>query len=130
MNLEERRIAFEACRRFHRDRYIIYALVVMPDHVHMLIRPLPSGDDVFWHLGKLLGGMKGFSAREINARRDRKGAVWQDESYDRILREGEFTEKWQYIRLNPVRAGLVRSSADWETLWLPATSDGWMPSRP
>jgi hypothetical protein len=39
---------------------------------------------------------------------------WQPGSFDRLLRSDESAEqKWQYIRENPVRAGLVQGSGDW-----------------
>jgi putative transposase len=57
--------------------------------------------------------MKGFSAREINDARGIKGTLWQDESFDRIVRDyDEYLEKWNYIRLNPVKNGLCQTPED------------------
>src|SRR6478672_8443810 len=40
--------------------------------------------------------------------------LWQREYFDHVLRSDEsYAEKWDYVRENPVRAGLVRSSNDW-----------------
>ena len=126
LRVQERAIVVEAATKFHGDRYNMFALVVMPDHVHMLIQPLEKSPKLWWHLGRLLGGMKGASARKINASRGRNGALWQEESFDRLLREGEFEDKWNYIRLNPVRAGLVGKPDDYDALWIRSTADGWM----
>jgi hypothetical protein len=54
-------------------------------------------------------GIKGVAARLINQSRNSTGTVWQDESWDRIIRdEREFETKLQYMADNPVKAGLVR----------------------
>ena len=46
--------------------------------------------------------MKSFSAHRIHALGTRHGQVWQDEYFDRIVRdEGEFVEKARYIVNNP-----------------------------
>jgi hypothetical protein len=40
--------------------------------------------------------------------------LWQPAFFDHILRSDEsYGEKWNYVRENPVRAGLVKSSVDW-----------------
>ena len=40
--------------------------------------------------------------------------LWQREYFDHVLRSDEsYSEKWDYVRENPVRAGLVRSANDW-----------------
>ena len=46
---------------------------------------------------------------QINRHRGSRGSIWQDERYDRIVRdEAEFLEKWQYIMNNPVKKELVK----------------------
>ena len=41
--------------------------------------------------------------------------VWQEEFFDHVLRSSEsYAEKWAYVRENPVRAGLVKSSDAWQ----------------
>jgi hypothetical protein len=46
--------------------------------------------------------------------------VWQDESYDRIIRDDqELEEKLLYMYNNPVKAGLVADPADYEFFVLP-----------
>jgi len=40
--------------------------------------------------------------------------LWQREFFDHVLRSDEgYAEKWDYVRENPVRAGLVRSPNEW-----------------
>ncbi|WP_228043679.1 hypothetical protein [Dolichospermum sp. LEGE 00246] len=46
------------------------------------------------------------------------GIVWQDERYDRIMRNHqEFVNTWNYIRENPVKANLVENPEDYPFLW-------------
>jgi putative transposase len=49
-------------------------------------------------------------ARELNL----SGRVWQEEFFDHVLRSSEsYSQKWDYVKENPVRAGLVKSSDEW-----------------
>ena len=85
----------------------------MPDHVHILLKPVVSEPGTDFSLSKIMQGIKGFTARAINKNRGTKGTVWLDESYDRIVRDyDEFMEKWDYIRNNPVRAELCQAPED------------------
>jgi len=83
------------------QRYRLDAYVVMPNHVHMLATPsVPSPS---W-----LGPLKGFTAHEANRILGTAGSrFWQDESYDHLVRDGEFERIRRYIEWNPVRAGLA-----------------------
>jgi putative transposase len=48
--------------------------------------------------------------RELNF----SGSVWQEEFFDHVLRSSEsYSQKWDYVKENPVRAGLVASAAEW-----------------
>ena len=81
----------------------------------IVIEPKPE-----FSLSKILQGIKGFSAREINKARGTKGALWQDESFDRIVRDyDECLEKWNYIRNNPVKTGLCQVPEEYPFLWEP-----------
>ncbi len=86
----------------------------MPDHVHLIIQPILQ-DGYVELLGDILGDIKSYSAKKINQRLRRKGSLWLDESYDRIIRdENEYLEKSNYIFQNPVNAGLVDDGAKWK----------------
>jgi REP element-mobilizing transposase RayT len=117
---DEGRIVLDAIKHFHKIRYWVTSAIVMPDHVHLLLKPLSSGSDTDFSLSKILQGIKGFSARAINESRGTKGALWLDESYDRIVRDyDEYLEKWNYIRDNSVRAELCQAVEDYAFLWEP-----------
>jgi REP element-mobilizing transposase RayT len=92
--------------------------VVLPDHVHALAQPLWRADSGAFDLSEILHGIKRFSARKINQARGTTGSLWQDERFDRIVRdEAEFLEKWQYIRNNPLKAGLALYPEDYPWLF-------------
>jgi type I restriction enzyme R subunit len=95
-------IMANALRHFDGKRYELASFVVMPNHVHVLFRPLAGHA-----LAEILKSWKGFTAREINKRIGKTGALWQDEYWDRLIRnEGHFFKVAEYIRENPVKAKL------------------------
>ena len=98
---------------------LLHAAVVMPDHVHLLLSALrdPSGWPYELHL--LLHSLKSASAHSVNKALRTSGPVWQEESFDHVLRSYENLEtKREYIRLNPVRRGLVKAPEEYRWLWL------------
>jgi putative transposase len=114
---EERTNTLEALRYWDGRKWDVFAAVVMPDHVHALTQPLAKGEGVF-DLGEILHSVKSYSAHKINQQRRRSGAIWQDERFDRIVRDDEeFKEKWQYIRTNPVKNGLSQEPEDYPWLY-------------
>src|SRR5262249_30116880 len=67
---------------------------------------------------KLTHSIKSYSAHEINKAFGLEGPVWQDESFDHVIRdENAFEEKLLYIRMNPVKAGLVERGEDYKWFW-------------
>ena len=43
-----------------------------------------------------------------------KTQLWEEGFFDHVLRSDEsYSQKWNYVRENPVRAGLVKSVEDW-----------------
>src|SRR5437762_3216206 len=99
--------AMENIRFDDGRRYDLHLAVVMPDHVHLLIQPLGNADGGCYSLSEILKGLKGASARRINQLLNTSGAVWQEESFDRIVRDQkELEEKMGYMWNNPAKAGL------------------------
>ncbi|MFZ0957252.1 MAG: transposase, partial [Candidatus Sulfotelmatobacter sp.] len=91
----------------------------MPNHVHLLFTALRDVDGWTFALPEILRAIKGTSARSINKLSGRKGPVWQDESFDHVLRGDEsLRETVDYIRQNPVRGGLVQKPEDYPWLWV------------
>ena len=66
-------------------------------------------------LNEIMHSVKRHSANESNKLLSRSGAFWQDESYDRLVRDRkELARIIRYTLNNPVKAGFCRSSADWK----------------
>jgi len=104
------RIVADALRHFDGNRYIAGSFVVMPNHVHVLFSPLGA-----YSLSDIVKSWKGFTAHEINKLRGCKGTLWQDEYWDRLVRnEKHFAKCEQYIRDNPVKARLPTGEFIWE----------------
>jgi len=91
-----------ALQYFDGERYVLDRFVVMPNHVHLLVRVAASEN-----LGRILHSWKSYTAHELNKNLGRTGAVWQDESFDHIVRSIEQLERFRrYISENPGKAGL------------------------
>ena len=89
-------IVGSAYRHFEGERYELWDHCVMPNHTHLLIRPLPG-----FELEGILHSLKSYTAKRINSVVAREGTVWQSESYDRIVRDGlELARTERYIRNN------------------------------
>jgi REP element-mobilizing transposase RayT len=114
-----RDLILQHCRHDDGKRYLLHAVVVMPDHVHMLLTPTCDPEGWPYSLPVILKLIKGISARSVNRLLGISGPVWQDESFDHVLRSDEsFGEKLEYVRQNPVRAGLVVRPEDYRWLWV------------
>ena len=99
------------------EYYFLSCYCVMPNHCHVVVRPYPGHE-----LEKIPGLWKGNSAVEINRHLGRSGALWAQESYDRIVRDAEHLFRVvQYIGNNPRKAQLKREQwirwidPSWET---------------
>jgi len=117
---EERTIALEALHYWDSRKWTLYAAVIMPDHVHALVQQLtsPQSAGVF-DLAGIIHSVKSFSVHQINRLRGSRGSLWQDERYDRIVRdENEFLEKWQNIMNNPLKQELVQRWEDYPWLYM------------
>jgi REP element-mobilizing transposase RayT len=107
------------CVHDHGKRIELEAAVVMPDHVHLLLTPLPDDQGMPHSLPFILKLIKGMSARSVNKLAGKSGPVWQEESFDHVVRsEKSFQEKLEYLRQNPVRRGLVAMPEDYRWLWV------------
>ncbi|MFQ5664405.1 MAG: transposase, partial [Terriglobia bacterium] len=116
---EERSLVLAACRHWDQRKWRLFAVVVMPDHVHLLVQPLRCGKNQWYALGEILHSVKSYSAHQVNKHRRSAGAVWLDESFDRIVRdEAEFKEKLRYMAHNPVKTGLARTEREYPHFWL------------
>ena len=100
------RIALESLQRIEvRLSWRVEQVCFMPDHVHLLLSPQR---DRHQSLSQFVQRWKTSVALRLGE------AVWQREFFDRLLRsEEKLEEKWNYIRENPVRAGLCADAEDY-----------------
>jgi putative DNA methylase len=113
------------------SKYHLLAYSVMPNHVHVLLQPCaevyrpaegpeqeggtaieqPDGTSP---LSRIMHSLKSYTAHEANKILKRAGSFWQGESYDHWVRDAdELARIVEYIRFNPVKAGLVGNPQDW-----------------
>ncbi len=110
------RVVQDALMHFHGEHYELIAWTIMPNHVHVVVRPLGTHQ-----LPEILHSWKSFTAKEANKVLGRSGAFWQDEYYDHLIRDEEdFHHALQYVIANPERAGLY----DWPWVGLQRVMQG------
>lgn len=102
---EFRRIVTDALLFFENERCTLHGFVIMPNHVHLAARAL--GD---WQIEDVLKSWKGFTSREINKLTERKGQLWQEDNWNRIIRDkAQWLKVMRYIANNPAKANLRES---------------------
>ncbi len=93
-----------------RHGWAIGSYVVMPDHVHFFCKPTFRAKS----LSKLMQQWKQWTSKRIKSELGLDDSVWQEEFFDHLLRSHEsYSEKWNYVEQNPVRAGLIEQAGDW-----------------
>lgn len=111
----------------HGSKYHLMSYCVMPNHVHVLLLPMPNSivergeegavgetEDSKSPLSSIMHSLKSFTANKANRLLGRTGKFWQPESYDHWVRDDDELERIvNYIRANPVKAGLVAKHEDW-----------------
>lgn len=100
-----------ALRFFENQRYRLDAWVVMPNHVHVVLWPMPNRT-----LSAILQSWKSYTSREANRILGRTGrAFWQPESFDHWIRnDQEHARCCRYVINNPVKARLCAAPEDWK----------------
>src|SRR5262245_13760076 len=120
---QARTVVLDAWRHFNNTRYELFAICVMPDHVHALFQPWPKNETLheetkFWSLTELMRSLKSSTAREINRAERKTGAVWEKETFDRYIRsDSDLTEKFHYILRNPWDEGVAKQNEDYPWIW-------------
>jgi putative transposase len=118
LSQEARKIALNSCLFFNNKRYEIFVLVVMADHVHMLIQPWQKVENEYWSISDIMHSIKSYSSNQISKVMKYTDFVWQNERYDRIVRnEQELLAYWEYIRENPVKAGYSETPEQYPFFW-------------
>lgn len=103
------KLVSDAIKFFGEQRYQIIEWVVMPNHAHVVVWPLPN-----FLLGDIVGSWKKFTGRRANEILGLSGSFWQPESWDHWIRDDEEMKRIRsYTRRNPVIAGLCKTPEEW-----------------
>ncbi len=103
LSIDEQKLVLERVIKNNEKFYTLISVVVMPDHVHLLLTPAKD-----YELSRIMKGIKGTTARQINLKRGTFGTIWREESFDRIIRDQkELDEKLNYMLNNPLKKNLV-----------------------
>jgi REP element-mobilizing transposase RayT len=101
-------------------RLAIGRYVIMPDHVHFFCRAELDAKSLPIFMQKWKQWSSKRMAREPavagigDPGLKQSETIWQEEFFDHVLRSSEsYSQKWDYVKENPVRAGLVKKSDDW-----------------
>ncbi len=109
------KIVADILHALDREGHIeLWCFTIMSNHVHVLL----SLNNPEKSLRQVMQLLKGRSAFECNKVLGRSGIFWQHESYDHVVREGEFDRIIEYILMNPVKAGLVTEWRDYAWTYL------------
>lgn len=94
----------DSIRHRHRKvEWFMHLALLMPDHVHFII----SFPERARNMNIVISKWKEWTAKSLKIK-------WQRDFFEHRLRRDEsFDEKADYVRANPVRAGLVANAEDW-----------------
>jgi S-adenosylmethionine decarboxylase proenzyme len=108
-NPEIAEIVSNSLKHFDNERYHLFAWCIMPNHVHVVFRPLQNNK-----IDEILHSWKSFTAHKINNILKKDGIFWQREYYDHLVRDQEEFERIiQYVSDNPIKANLK----NWNWVW-------------
>lgn len=99
----------DAAKHYHDTGiWWLRLVVIMPDHVHAVLAVAPHKE-----LKKTVSAWKSYQTKRL-------GVSWQEGFFDHRVRGDEsLDQKISYVRMNPVRAGLVKTAEAWPYSWAP-----------
>jgi putative transposase len=107
---EEDYVTYLELKRTWCDRHKVevQAYCLMPNHVHLIAVPETADG-----LARSIGEAHRRYARHINFREGWRGYLWQGRFASFVMDEQHFLAALRYVELNPVRAGLAGTPAEW-----------------
>jgi len=116
--LKERMLLHGALTFFHGKRVILIAFVIMPNHVHAIVRPLKGFELEAW-----IGSVKQYVSTRVDKAGQENRPFWFEEAYDRIVRDEVHLKRcFRYIEHNPRKSGVPHAAGvrwlnpDWKPL--------------
>ena len=103
------------CRRSFNHDITVGRYVLMPDHIHFFVQGGLSFDLGLWIRGlkRVVAAAVSGGRRQANSASPQR-SIWQRGFFDHVIRNTEsYVQKWDYVRENPVRAGLVKKNDEW-----------------
>ena len=93
-----------------RHGWAVGRYVIMPNHVHFFC----SAELGAKTLPLFVQAWKQWTSKRIKRDLNLAGTFWQEEFFDHVLRSSEsYSQKWDYVKENPLRAALVKSPDEW-----------------
>jgi putative transposase len=97
------------CSRAIERNIAVGRYVLMPNHAHLFVALPEEG----MALERWIQALKSIIGKRLLTLGFQK-PHWQEGFFDRLLRSHDsYSEKWDYVRMNPVRGGLSRTSEAW-----------------
>jgi REP element-mobilizing transposase RayT len=97
------------CVRAEEHNIAVGRYVIMPDHLHLFVAFPMTG----LTLSEWMGALKTVLGKQL-LRLGMQKPHWQEGFFDHVLRSAEsYSQKWEYVRMNPVRAGLCDEPEEW-----------------
>lgn len=96
------------CEAREKANVEVWAYCLMPNHVHIIATPNDKDS-----LRRFLGEAHRHYTRRINFREGWRGHLWQERFHSFVMDEPHLLAAARYVELNPVRAGLCNSPAQW-----------------
>jgi REP-associated tyrosine transposase len=98
----------QLARQRAANEFLLFAYVIMPSHVHLLIAPRAAG------LISVMREFKSCTGMLLAKARCSRCSIWQPRYFDFVLRRaGDFWDKLEYIHQNPVEASLTKEAESW-----------------
>ena len=92
------------------DGWFVGDYLLMPDHIHLFARAAYDAKS----LAQWLETWKSVSSRIFKSQLRVEPPFWQSDYFDRFLRCADnYSAKWDYVALNPVRQNLCARPEDW-----------------
>ena len=111
-NVDILRKSFEQCKK--RYDFEIFAIVINPDHLHMILKPKNINE-----YPKIIGQIKAGFTKNVNIEYEmnnsRESNIWQRRYWEHTIRdEDDLYKHLDYIHFNPIKHGYVQRAKDWE----------------